>query len=345
MLGWQFHDYDVEYVRDAIIQAEEMGVNAIVLSHGLVYYTDQILEDEQRAKDLAFLIDTAHAHGMKAFIWVHELNAVPENLLKDGKVDFDNPGLFQWLREKYSRLLKILPQIDGIILTLRETPYKVFKSDVIESTLPPWDRIAKLCNTINSVLRDAGKTLIVRTFLYEPWELEWMMLAFPIMDKDIVIMSKCVPHDWQPFYPPNPVLGRTSPHPQIMELDLACEAGGVDVIPYCQVDEVKRWVDYARERGLYGIIARVDFGSRHALGGLNEINLYALSQFFHNPKNHPDQVWRSWCKQKYGERAAPYVERALRRSTDIVKKTTYVLTFWVSKHHNLPSYKIPSFPK
>ncbi|MGD8240000.1 MAG: hypothetical protein PVH68_15700, partial [Armatimonadota bacterium] len=163
VFGWQFHTHDMAYLRRAIDRAAEDGVNHVQLSHGIIDDIEDLFEHEGLAADIEELATRAHGHGMKVFVWTHELEAVPDGLKSDGKVNLDGPALWRWLRGKYERAFDLVPSIDGVILTFHETDASVYDDGDVRSSLPRPDRVTKLVDAMHDVCASRGKALFVRT--------------------------------------------------------------------------------------------------------------------------------------------------------------------------------------
>lgn len=328
---WEFHDYNLPYVTGAIRKAREYGVTHVVFSHRLVYNTEELLVDHYRSRHIEQLTAEAHRQGIKALFWTHEISQVPEGLLREGKADLDKEELWEYLTHKYERAFQRVPHIDGMVLTLRETPYAVFLDDRAASSMCKAERVAKLINCLFAVCRKHGKELIVRTFVYEPGELAWVKEGLEQTPDAVVVQTKEIPHDWQPFYPHNALINAFPTRKHLLETHLAAENGGGDDLLYCHPGYTKYRFDYSRRNGMNGVVARVDWGEAHALGGPNEINIYAASRYLQEPGVSPDTVWHEWACAHYGAPAAPYVVSALCRTFDICNKTFHVKGFWYTK--------------
>ena len=337
--AWQLHEYDIEYCQQAIDLAQEYDVTHIVFSHNLVWYTEEMLEAGRRGRHINTLAARAHKRGMKAWIWTHEVHGVPDKFLKDGKVTLDNPDFWEWEKEKYRTLFQRFENIDGMILTFHETTFKIYHDDDAVSTLPEHERVTKLINTINEACEEFGKDLIVRTFAYEPAELDWIKKGLEKVDKRVMVESKVVPHEWDPYYPHNPLIGAFPERKQIIEFHSAAEIGGYNMTPYPHPEYFKMRLKYDLEHGAYGYITRIDVGTYYnALGTPNELNLYTLYRLADNPDTDTEAIWKDWAVERYGEAAAPYAIAALKRAFDISNKTYYTLEFWITDHTKFPSY-------
>jgi len=231
--SWQFHELDVPYVSKVLKRAHEYNVNTVVFSHGMIEEVSQLYDGTYRGEQLRKLADEAHALDLKVWIWIHELETdVPKQYLDGGTVQLDRPGFWQWLTSKYEKLFKDYPEFDGIMLTFHETKYRVFRDSAVKSRLSMPDRFTKLINTIDDVCAKYDKDFVVRSFLYEPQELKWFEEGIKTVHPRVMLQSKCVPHDWQPYYPHNPMIGKFPDRKLLVEFDCSSEFTGKNRVPY-----------------------------------------------------------------------------------------------------------------
>ena len=140
------------------------------------------------------------------------------------------------------------------------------------------------------------------------------MRALKLVPDDVWVYSTCPPHDWEFMYPPHPLLGKVAPHPQVMELDLATETGGINEMSMCIVDYVQKQLKLARDKGLIGAIARCDDGFGINKGTANEINVWSYGHMLNDPDMSTDWLWTEWCNKRYGEQGGPVAEYVLRQT-------------------------------
>lgn len=332
--GWQFHHYDANYLSTAIPVAAQHGINHIQLSHDIVHDIEDLFDDPERVNVVNDAVALCHKHGIKVFLWTHELNQVDLSLVEGGKVDLDRPELWNCLRDKYRRAFQLTPDIDGLILTFHETDVSVYEGQTVRSKKSPAERVTELINVMHNICASAGKELFVRTFIYWPEELDLVVEGIRASHTDVRVMTKCVPHDWNPSYPNNPALGCFPERIQIVELDPAAEYYGKSLIPFNQVGYMKRRLDYALQEGTSGAVIRVDRKADPILGTMNEVNTYAFSRFMQDMSTTPDTVWKDWTTSKFGSTAGPAVERAYRRTFDIITNMYLVLGFYFLNNHS-----------
>ncbi|MHC4743237.1 MAG: hypothetical protein ACYS8Z_15085 [Planctomycetota bacterium] len=338
--SWQFHEMDVEYVSRAMKLAERYGVNTVVFSHGMIEDVSQLYEGSERAGQLRKLAAEAHRLKLRVWIWVHELeNDVPERYLSGGAVELDRQGFWEWLEGKYDKLFADFPEFDGILLTFHETKYKIFRESSVRSKLTMPQRFARLINTIDAACAGHKKDFVVRSFLYEPQELKWFAEGLADVPERVMLQCKCVPHDWQPFYPHNPMIGKFPERKLIVEFDCSSEFTGRNRIPYTSAEYFEyRWRYALSKPGVVGYNARLDHAGYDALFTPNELNIFTLYRLTEDAKVTGKDIWEQWSDKRYGKKAARFVEQALRRSFEVVNKSYFVLEFWITNHSKLPSF-------
>ncbi|HEY7302993.1 MAG TPA: hypothetical protein VH601_02675 [Bryobacteraceae bacterium] len=336
--AWQFHKLNMPYVSATLKLARRYDVNTVVFSHDMIGFASQLFDGSERGEKLRQLAREAHAQNLRVWIWVHEFEGVPDRFVENKVVQLDRAGFWEWLAGRYEELFTKYPEFDGLMLTFHETQYKVFDLRQVNSKLSMPDRFARMINTIDAVAARHGKDFIVRSFLYEPREMQWFRQGYEKTDHHVIIQTKCEPHDWDPFYPNNPLIGGFTNRRQIVEFDGSAEFTGKNRIPYTQPEYFeRRWRYDLSKAGVVGYNLRLDHGGYDALHTPNEINIYAMYRFTEDPALHGDDVWREWTRKHYAE-AAPEIERALRPTFDVVNQSFFALEFWVTSHSRLPDF-------
>ena len=338
--SWQFQNDNLN-IEELITAAPDFGVNNIQLSHDQVMFAHKLLSHPDKIKRFNTYIELAHSKSMTVHVWTHEFAGIPPEVTRE-KNWFDKPAVWDLLDKRYTKLFEVMPDLDGVVLTFHETEIKVFD---VKSKLPLAERVAKLINHLHAVCKKSEKTLVVRTFAYEPKEVEGIAKAFAMIDPDIVLMSKCVPHDWEIFYPHNLSIGRYSDRKHIIEFDPGAEFYGKGHVPYLYPEYLHFRLQYARARNTYGYVARVERQGDNppavpGIGknsGLNEINLYAMKRFSEDPSVTPDQVWKEYMGKRVG--SGPHVEpliEAMKLTDDVLNRCYFMLGCWYNNHSKLP---------
>jgi hypothetical protein len=317
-----------------IDKAASMNANVIGFSHEICMNVEEIIYDWHRYQHLVRYINYAHDKGMKVYLWTHEVNGDIEQWLeplrpgdKKRRLRVDDPELYDYITEKYRIALERVPNCDGFVLSLTESRWQVQRDNEVVSSMSQAERMAKVINAVYKGLAEKGKTLMVRDFLRSPREMDSFIEALKLVPDDVWVYTKCVPNDWQFSFPAHPLLGKVAPHKQIMELDLATEAGGITELSMCIVDYVQKYLQMAKEKGLAGAIARCDDGLSINKGTANEINIWAYGNLLNDPYMDANKLWAEWCRNRYGEKGGPVAEHVLRKTFDIVNKLIYTLGF------------------
>ena len=357
MNGWQLHDYNMPKLEDAIARAPSYGVNFLIFSHdlfrsveGFLASTDDVDPRHPPAwtaelytpeyfrirrgwqSDIRHLGSLAQAKGIPFYLWVHEFDDVPKRFLTNGRVDMENPELWRYLDARYERLLAAVPDTAGFVLTLHESDFRVFRDDNVISRDTVPDRIAKVTRLIYDVLKRHQKQLILRNFFYEPVEMEAFKASLPKLPDDIIVMSKDTTHEFQPFYPWDPLHGETGAKRQIIELDLGVEKAWSSHGVYAQTDYIRRVVQHARAKHLTGIVGRCRLGWDQPFTDLHEANLYAFARFMREPDLSVAAVLTDWARGRgYAEQAVPFLVSAAQRSEFIQHHGRWHLGYWFTK--------------
>jgi len=336
--AWQFHTLDMPYVSKVMRLASGYDVNTVVFSHNMIGYVSHLYDGTNRGEKLRKLANEAKAQNLRVWIWVRELQDVPAQFKEGDVVQLDRPGLWDWLSRRYEKLFSDYPEFDGLILTFHETEYKIFNPKEVSSSLSMPERFTKLINTIAKVAEKHQKDLIVRSFLYEPQEVQWFREGFEKTPQRVMIQTKCEPHDWDPFYPHDPLIGEFPERRQIVEFDGSSEFTGRNRIPYTQPEYfAQRWRYDLSKPGVVGYNLRLDHAGYDALFTPNELNIYAMFRFTQDPKLTPEDVWSEWTRKHYGA-AAVEIEKALKPSFEVVNKSFFALKFWITNHSELPDF-------
>jgi len=343
--AWQFQSGNWAGLKKQIPMAKEMGLNRIQLSHHIIMNAQEMWEgmgQYVQRKLVEDCIELAKKNDLKVDVWVHEFSGVPGEFVTDGRLMISD-RLWDWLRAKYARLFGMFPEIDGLVLTFAETEYKLYLEEEVDAGDDVLAHFVKMIDVISEECEKRGKTLIVRTFIHRPEELDVVVRgirrAAAEIDRDnIIVMAKCAAHDWQPYYPYSPVFRQDMGFPMIVEMDSGQEYTAKSWIPHAEVDYTRRVIKIARQRGAIGAVTRVDRYEHSAIGTLNEVNVYAFSRLLHDPGLSNEDIWSEWAGQRFGREAAPLVASALSRTFDITNMILFPLQQWTYDHSRIASY-------
>jgi hypothetical protein len=164
--------------------------------------------------------------------------------------------------------------------------------------------------------------------MYEPLERQWFHEAIIGLPEDITIMCKNTPHEFNPYYPFEPMFGTFGQRKQIVEMDLCHENAACRDVPFCQVEYIAATLDYVESKGVTGILGRAHFNERQGFHTVDEINLYGFGRLSKVPTPSAEDIWRDWACAQYPEEAVPHILRALKQTFEINRMTRYHLRFW-----------------
>jgi hypothetical protein len=331
MNGWQFHERDVPKLAEAVKKAPEYGVNFFIFSHGFFHSVEEFLNLPGRQRDVLYIGSLADQQKISWYLWIHELDDIPQRFREGKRVNLDDPALIPYLQNRYERLLAKCPNSAGLVLTLHESNNKVFRDSEVKSKLSVPNRIRLIARLVYDVARKHDKKFILRNFFYEPKEMEYFAEAITTLPDDIIIMSKDTTHEFDPWYPPDPLHGKVGKKLQIMECDLGVEKAWSGQGHYAQVEYIQRYVRRARTLGLAGAVGRARLFWDHPFEDTHEINLYAFSRFMKEPDLDVDTVLLDWARRRYPAEAAPFIASAMKRTEFIQHHGRWFLGFWLTK--------------
>ncbi len=353
--SWILLSDDPRKVSAHLEAAPRFGVQEVQLSHGLIRAIDDL--NSERRQTILDHIAAARAAGLRVVVWANEFNDVPLAVCFD-----PNDPVWQARRDAYDQALNAAAELDGVVLSFgsadpppwfagcvceycQSIPQQEGSEDLRPFFVPhPAERVRQVVENVHDVVTGQhGRYVYLRTFIHQPEEARWMQegLAGISASRYLVLMSKDVPNDWQPYYPLNPAIGAVPDRPALMELDAAGEYWGLTQLPFAAVGYFERRIHQARPKGLIGYAARVERGSHSALGTPNEVNLQAIATFFDDPQASPTQVYAQWLPQRYdlpqdSELIAP-LTRIHQRTFDVGRKMYYQSGFWtLNKGSGLP---------
>ncbi len=360
MNGWQFHEYNIPKLEEAIRKAPSYGVNFFIFSHNLFrsvegfLVSDENLKPEDKfphlsklysagenhtkphpnwQKDLKYLASLADKQKIPFYLWIHEFDDIPAKYKVGDKVNYDHPELFQYIKERYEKLLKVMPNTAGFVLTFHESNNKIFRNTEVTSQYDVPERIYRLTKLIYDVAKAHNKKLILRSFLYEPKEMEYFKAALSKLPDDLIVMSKTTFHEFAPFYPPDSMHGDVGNKKQIIEIDLGVEKAWSGQGAYAQTEYIQRYARRAQDKKLAGMVGRCRIFWDDPFKNMHEVNLYAFSRFMQDPSLSVENVLIDWAKRRYpyALNAAPYLASAFERTQFINHNGRYHLGVWLTK--------------
>jgi hypothetical protein len=234
------------------------------------------------------LIGEAARRGISVYFEVKELwfpdqilELFPELRSESGAVCPTHPFWPDFLRDKIAELLRVFPELGGVIVSpaTRESKATIAtRSCSCErcgaTRAEEW--YERIIGAMHAPLRALSKTLVVRDFAYSVGEQSLLMAAARAVSNDIVIALKNVPHDFWPVFPHNPAIGRTEGLAQWVEFDVLGQYCGMGVVPCDLIDDLRDRLRHCAEQGVEGVWFRTDWELLNEISVFNSLNLVNL---------------------------------------------------------------------
>lgn len=342
-------DMDEEYLRYTIDYAIEQGFNHYQFIgpihnpvrgniDGMIKLRKYAQFNDEKdipyvEKNLAIvneIADKAKAHGIKTYMWHHELDlpsafgeTYPEVLNSFGDIEVSHPLVQDFLENKIEDFFFEYPSVDGIILTLHETKVPLLK--LKDQKLSKTERIKHVTKILFDTCNKLGKELIVRPFASVEEDYAMMAQAYREISTDLIIMDKWTQFDWSLTLPNNAFLSKIEENPILIETDIFGEYFGRGKLPLMLKDHILEKVEYCNKFSPLGYVSRIDRAGDHPFGGANEVNLIIMAALLSG--KDVDKEIDEFFNKKYGKGSA--IVREIMEETEAVQK----LIFYVNGYY------------
>ena len=340
--GWNILSDSYADAQVTISAAKTYNINHLQLSHDLVMDLKEIREPEKQ-KLVNKLINEAHFAGINEVVaWDHafyDLEYYPDGFKTGpkGTLDLDNPLFWDWFKADYREMLKLIPGIDGLVLTFIETGARA-ENQYSEKLKTGAEKLAAVVDAVADVIcEEYGKKLYIRTFAYTDAEYQNTIGCIGhIKNQDIILMMKETPHDFFLTHPNDKYAG-TINRPTIMEFDCGNEFNGQGVIANTWPEYIiRRWSDLIKRPNVIGYVARTDrYRNTRIVGTPHEINLYALKRYTEDQSVTPEDIYNEFITDKYGKESLKYLKPAFKSAYDIITSSMYTLGTNISNHSKM----------
>jgi len=267
-----------------------------------------------------------------------------KELMKDGVLCPSDPFWYEeFLPYKYKELFVALPDLAGIVVSIGTGEARLAISNTFAcgcercQHLDPVEWYKNMIMAMYKPFKEAGKTLVIRDFIYSKGEQERFKAAFNAMPDEIVLSLKNTPHDFYPTFPNNPLMGQVGQHPQWTEYDVNGQFYGWGPIPSTMLKDIKERLKYGTEHNVTGFIARTDWEGVQdytCFDNLNMLNLYAIAAYAENPNVKEDDIYLKWLTEEkmLEENITPqklkkcvkWISSIMNRTWDVVRNTNFV---------------------
>ena len=228
----------------------------------------------------------------------------PEILGAKGTICPTNPFWWDFLNAKYTELFKVLPDLEGVIVSpgTRESKISIAtKTCDCEScsttTASQW--YENLIRSIFEPIVSHGKTLVVRDFAYTKSDQALVMDAAQRVSTNIVASLKNTPHDFYITFPNNPRIGHMGKMQQWIEFDAWGQFFGCGLFPCSIVEDMERRFSYDRANGATGVWFRTDLEGmtdESTFNSFNLLNLIAGALLSQNLSQDLGNCYKTWMQ-------------------------------------------------
>lgn len=340
--GWNILSDSYEDAIVTIANAPSYNINHLQLSDKIVMNLNEVKKADKQSL-VNDLTSKAHKAGIKeVVIWDHAFYALkyyPDQFKTspNGTINLDDPGFWNWFKQDYREMMKLVPEVNGLVLTFIETGARA-ENQYSEKLKTGAEKLAAVVDAVAEVVcEELGKQLYIRTFAYTDAEYQNTIGCIShIKSSKIILMMKETPHDFFLTHPNDKYAG-TINRPTIMEFDAGNEFNGQGIIANTWPEYIiKRWSDLIKRPNVIGYVARTDrYGDTHLVGTPNEILLYTLKRYTEDQTVTTDKIYDEFITQKYGEKAIPYLKPAFRLAFDIVSSSLYTLGTNIANHSKM----------
>ncbi len=321
IVAWRFEHDSLSYLQRAIDIAQQNKVNRIQLSGEIVHSVSAAVHDPERARRIRQVALSARQKEMTVYLSIREFQEISDG----DKISLDNPEFWGKVRERYKALHEVLPEVDGLVLSVDGAELSIFDTVRIQSAMNGPARLSRLVAELDAVCRELDWDLWVRFPEVPPTEVDGIIQAISTTNKTVGVIIPALPYRSHPDAPGHPAIGRFADRRQIVEMDLGNSHYGKCLIPYCYPERVGKQISYALGKGVAGAVARVDCGHEHCVGTPNEINLFAFCRSLADPSTTTDRIWTDYLQMTFGEKEHKNFRFCLETTGEIIENTFLTL--------------------
>ncbi|WP_316979572.1 hypothetical protein [Shumkonia mesophila] len=266
----------------------------------------------QRRDYMLRVIDLAARQGTEVWLenkelWFHDVFVeFNPQVFKNGTLCPSEPAWWDFIRAKYTELFSDISGIDGIITApaTRESRLSISGhrcSCEICRAMAPQDWYRNLLSAMYEPIHAAGKTLVVRDFVFDLKTQSEIAAVMEQQPEDVVIALKNTPHDYYPTFPDNPRIGKVGQHRQWVEFDTMAQYFGWGVGPSHMVDDMRYRMGVARDHGIDGVLIRTDWEaleSHSCFHTPNLLNLHAAAALSIDRAARKEKIYREWLSEQ-----------------------------------------------
>lgn len=281
--------------------------------------------------NLKAIIRMSHEEGKEVYYWHREVlcndglvASIPGLLDESGEFNLFGKAYEELLRYKIRKTFEIVPDLDGLVLTLTEASFSSLHNSRPE-IYPPVKVVEKIGGIFAQELKARGKRFILRSFGSIPEDYENILSGAELLAKDynFEIETKITPYDFDPFLPDNQFLKKIPGCTLGAECDVLGEFLGCGRMLPEHVDEICRYVKYARTKKVDRYTIRLDRKWKSVFD-VYPINLYAYEQAILHPEKTADEIRREYYDARYPQDISDKLFEMSKDGMECVKKAEFI---------------------
>lgn len=343
-------DLDSLYMEKVLQEAQSYHVDNIELCggsnsqtdgslDGLLLFEEYPLAYEAQNKEIVLnnqknmkaILRMCHEQGKEVYYWHREvlcndglIQSIPGLLDSEGEFNLFGEAYENLLRYKISKVYEMFPDLDGIVLTLTEASFSALHS-ARPDVYPPVKVVEKVGGIFAEELKARGKRFILRSFGAVDEDYNAIMEgAVRLSDVyDFEVETKITPYDFNPFLPDNKFLVHSGKCKLGAECDALGEFLGCGRMLPEDVDNIVRYVSYARKQKVDRYTIRVDRKYKNVFD-VYPINLYAYQEAILHPEKTADEIRNEYYQSRYPAHVAEKLIKMSKAGMECVLKTVFV---------------------
>lgn len=281
-------------------------------------------------ENLRKIVALAHSVGKELYLWHREimmpkgmLDDVPDMLDERGEFNLLGKGFQDFLKYKIANAFEVVPELDGVVLTLTEADYSVIHNSCPD-IYPPDQVVEEIVSIFAEEHLKRGKRFILRSFGSIASDYEDILRgARKAAEKyHFDIETKITPYDFSPFLPTNPFLKKQPNTSLSAECDCLGEFLGAGYLPSANVQNIERYIKEGKSAGVSRYAIRLD-RIGNSIFDCHEINLYAYHRMIRDDRADSETVYREYAAKHWSNCQNEMIDLA-KRGLEAVKKCNFI---------------------
>jgi hypothetical protein len=347
--GWHILSDNVQTGIFTIEASKNYKVNQLQLSHKICNNLSDV-KNQWNRNIVNILTQKAHEAGIdEVLVWDHALNNLnnyPTRFKIDELLNLDDPEFWIWFKNDYRSTLDLIPDINGIVLTINDTENKIEEQYSSQIKFPE-EKIAAFVDSVASVVvSERNLKLYVRGAVENKKHPDLLFASLALIKTPgLVFMAKEPAIDFGSQLSVSEKIKKI-PMPVIIDFDCAHQNEGQgNVASIFPEIHLNRWKYYIKLPNVIGFSIRTDsFDRTSILNRPSEINLFAIYEATQKADIKIDKVIKYYIQKNYDTTVVNHLKPAFELAPEIILSSYYTLGFpsGLNSHPNFDFNPIPN---